>query len=109
MRDLATLFVHLIWTVFRLLSPGGARSVVAESMLLKHQLPILNRSREQAPDLRPTDLRSAITRSRPRGRRQVFVMHATRHRCGAHPVGLLRPTAGEWCRGRHDEAGRSCE
>jgi transposase InsO family protein len=55
MRDLATLFVHLIWTVFRLLSPGGVRSVVSESVLLRHQLLILNRSRERAPNLRPTD------------------------------------------------------
>lgn len=28
MFDLAALFVHLIWTALRLLSPGGARSVV---------------------------------------------------------------------------------
>ena len=38
MRDLAVLFVHLIATVARLLGRGGARSVVAESLLLKHQL-----------------------------------------------------------------------
>ena len=55
MFDLATLFVHLIRTALRLLSPGGARSVIAESMLLKHQLLILNRSRERAPNLRPAD------------------------------------------------------
>ena len=55
MRDLATLFVHLIWTVFRLLSPGGVRSVVAESVLLRHPLVILNRPRERAPNLRRTD------------------------------------------------------
>jgi len=34
MRDLATLLVHLIWTALRLLSPGGARTVAAESLLL---------------------------------------------------------------------------
>ena len=55
MRDLATLIVYLVWTVCRLLGPGGARSVVAESLLLKHQLLILNRARERAPNLRPTD------------------------------------------------------
>jgi len=55
MRHLATLLVHLICTALRLLSPGGARSVVAESMLLKHQLLILNRSRERAPNLKPAD------------------------------------------------------
>lgn len=49
------MLVHLIWTGLRSLSPGGARSVVAESVLLRHQLLILNRSRERAPNLRPAD------------------------------------------------------
>ena len=55
MRDLAILFIHLVVTVARLFGPGGARSVVAESLLVKHQLLILNRSRARAPDLRPSD------------------------------------------------------
>ena len=54
-RDLAILFIHLIVTITRLFGPGGARSVVAESLLVKHQLLILNRSRERAPVLRPID------------------------------------------------------
>ena len=44
MRDLFILFIHLITTVARLASPNGVRSVVAESLLVKHQLLILNRS-----------------------------------------------------------------
>jgi len=40
-RDLAVLFLHLLATVARLAGPGGARSVVAESVLVKHQLLIL--------------------------------------------------------------------
>jgi hypothetical protein len=36
--DLAVLFLHLLATVARLAGPGGARSVVAESVLVKHQL-----------------------------------------------------------------------
>jgi hypothetical protein len=55
MRDLAVLFIHLVVTIARLLGPGGARSVVAESLLVKHQLMILNRSRTRAPDLRSSD------------------------------------------------------
>jgi putative transposase len=55
MRDLAILFVHLVVTIARLLGPGGARTVVAESLLVKHQLLILNRSRARAPSLRPMD------------------------------------------------------
>jgi putative transposase len=55
MRDLVILFVHVIATLVRLLRPGGVRSVVAESVLLKHQLLILNRSRQRSPNLRTSD------------------------------------------------------
>jgi len=55
MRDLAVLFLHLLATVARLAGPGGARAVVAESVLVKHQLLILNRSRQRAPNLRLAD------------------------------------------------------
>jgi len=54
-RDLAVLFLHLLATVARLAGPGGARAVVAESVLVKHQLLILNRSRKRSPNLRPSD------------------------------------------------------
>ena len=49
MRDLVVLFLHLLATVARLAGPGGARAVVAESVLVKHQLLILNRSRATFP------------------------------------------------------------
>ncbi len=52
MRELVLLPVHLISTLARLLGPGCVRSVVAESLLVKHQLLILNRPRERAPNLR---------------------------------------------------------
>src|ERR1700694_284316 len=55
MRDLAVLFLHLLATVARLAGPGGARSVVAEPVLVKHQLLILNRARKRSPHLRPSD------------------------------------------------------
>jgi hypothetical protein len=51
LRDLAILLVHLMTTVARLMGPGGARAVIAESILVKHQLIILNRGRERAPNL----------------------------------------------------------
>src|ERR1700693_335234 len=51
MRDLAVLFLHLIATIAQLVGPGGARSVVAESLLVKQQLLILNRSRKRSPNL----------------------------------------------------------
>jgi len=55
MRDAFILFVHLIVTVARLTGPGGLRSVVAESMLVQHQLLILNRGRKRAPNLCTAD------------------------------------------------------
>ena len=55
MRDLAVLFLHLIVTIVRLAGPRGARSVVAESVLLKQQLLILNRPRKRSPNLRVAD------------------------------------------------------
>src|SRR6266699_4133846 len=55
MRDIFVLFVHIIATVFRLARPGGWRSVIAESTLVRHQLLILNRGRKRAPDLRVSD------------------------------------------------------
>ena len=54
MRDVI-LFIHLIVTVVRLARPGGLRSVVAESVLVKHQLQILNRRRKRAPNLRAVE------------------------------------------------------
>jgi len=54
-RDLAVLLVPRLATVARLAGPGGARAVVAESVLVKHQLLILNRSRKRSPNLRPSD------------------------------------------------------
>src|SRR5262249_42068485 len=45
----------LIGIVVRLAKPGGLRSVVAESVLVRHQLLILNRGRKRAPKLRAAD------------------------------------------------------
>jgi putative transposase len=55
MRNLFLLFVHVLITLVRVSRPGGVRSVIAESALLKHQLLILNRSRCRAPNLRASD------------------------------------------------------
>src|ERR1700680_2122997 len=55
MRDLAVLFLHLLATVARLARSGGAPAVVAESVLVKQQLLILNRSRKRSPNLRLAD------------------------------------------------------
>ena len=55
MSDFILLLVHLLVTLTRLTRPGGIRSLVAESVLIKHQLLILNRSRQRSPNLRVSD------------------------------------------------------
>ena len=55
MSNLVILFIHFIATLARLLGPGGVRSLVAESLLLKHQILILNRSRKRSPNLHVSD------------------------------------------------------
>jgi hypothetical protein len=50
-----TVFVPAGVTVFRLIKPGGLRAVVAESVLTRHQILILNRSRKRAPSLHVSD------------------------------------------------------
>ena len=55
MRDPIILLVHLIATLARLMAPGGLRSVVAESVLVKQQLLILTRARHRAPNLCASD------------------------------------------------------
>jgi putative transposase len=55
MRDLLLLAVQLIVTLAKLARPGGVRSVIAESLLLKHQLIIRGRFRRRAPPLTTID------------------------------------------------------
>src|SRR6266478_9134686 len=55
MRDIFTVFLHAIVVTIRLVQPGGLRSVVAESVLMRHQVLILNRGRKLAPNLRSSD------------------------------------------------------
>ena len=55
MRDFLVLTIHLLVTCMKLLRPGGVRAVAAESLLLKHQILISNRSRQRAPNLTTLD------------------------------------------------------
>jgi hypothetical protein len=43
MRAIFMLIVHLLTTLARILGVGGTRAVVVETLLVKHQLLILNR------------------------------------------------------------------
>ena len=55
MRYLLLLTIHLLVTFAKFLRPGGVRAVAAESLLLKHQILISNRSRLRAPNLTTLD------------------------------------------------------
>src|SRR5215475_4520511 len=55
MRNILTLVLHAIVTIIRVAQPGGVRAVVAESVLMRHQVLILNRGRKRAPNLRSSD------------------------------------------------------
>ena len=55
MRDLLILAIHLFVTLAKFLRPGGVRAVAAESLLLKQQLIVSNRSRQRAPNLSTVD------------------------------------------------------
>ena len=53
---------YLLWLILRLLAGlitllvgRGTRAVLAENLLLKHQLLVMRRSRRRAPNLRTTD------------------------------------------------------
>jgi hypothetical protein len=55
MKDLLLIVAHLLTTLARMLGPGGAKAIVADSLLMKQQLLIVNRSRQRAPNLTPVD------------------------------------------------------
>jgi putative transposase len=55
MRHLLILAIHLLTTIAKLMRPGGVRAVVAESLLLKHQLLVSSRARRRAPNLNTFD------------------------------------------------------
>jgi hypothetical protein len=46
MKDLLALLAHLLTTLAELLGPGGAKAIVADSLPMKQQLLIINRSRQ---------------------------------------------------------------
>ena len=55
MRDLLILAIHPVVTFVKILRRGGVGTVVAESLALKHQLLISNRSHRRAPNLTTFD------------------------------------------------------
>jgi hypothetical protein len=53
--EIFALIAHLLAIVVRVAVPGGVRAVIVESLLLKHQLLVLSRSRRRAPRLTSWD------------------------------------------------------
>jgi transposase InsO family protein len=85
MRVAFLLFIHLIVTIVKLIGPGGARGVIAETLAVKHQLLIASRSRQRAPNLTPTDrallgIWSLLIRPHRLPKVAVVVSLATLHR-----------------------------
>ena len=55
MKVLLLMLAHLLTTLAKLLGPGGAKAIVADSLLMKQQLLSINRSRRREPNLTPID------------------------------------------------------
>ncbi|VAX09119.1 hypothetical protein MNBD_GAMMA26-2294 [hydrothermal vent metagenome] len=55
MKDLIALLIHLLTTIAKLMGPGGAKAVIADSLLMKQQLLVINRSQQRAPNLAALD------------------------------------------------------
>ena len=55
MKDLVLVLIHLLTTLAKLLGPGGAKTIVADSLLMKQPLLVISRSRKRAPNLSVLD------------------------------------------------------
>lgn len=55
MRCISFLLLDLMVLTLKILRPGGTKSVIAENLLLRHQLTVIRRSHHRAPKLRTSD------------------------------------------------------
>ena len=55
MKEKMELLIHLIVSFVRLLKPGGMKAVIAETMIMKQQLIVMNRGRGRVPKLGTSD------------------------------------------------------
>ena len=55
MLEIIELLIHLTVTVIKLLKPGGVKVVMAETIVMKQQLIVVNRHRKRAPSLATRD------------------------------------------------------
>jgi hypothetical protein len=55
MKSAVLLFVHFLVLIANALRPGGIKAIIAENLILKHQLTVLSRARQKAPNLKAND------------------------------------------------------
>jgi len=55
MKDLLILLTHLLTTIAKLLGPGGAQAVIADSLLIKQQLLVISCSSRRVPNFSTAD------------------------------------------------------
>jgi putative transposase len=81
MREMFVLTAHLLVTLAKLARPGGLGAVAAESLAVKHQLLIMKRSLQRAPNLTPWDRLvlgfCALFVSRERLRKMAVIVKAS--------------------------------
>jgi hypothetical protein len=49
------LTIHFTVTVIRLLKPGGAKTMVANTLIMKQQLVVMSRSKKRSPSVTSSD------------------------------------------------------
>ncbi len=55
MKSAILLIIHSLVLIVKALRPGGVKAIIAENVLLRHQLAVLGRSRQKAPNLHTSD------------------------------------------------------
>ena len=55
MPETIELLIHFLVSAIKLLRPGGVKVVMAETMIMKQQLIVMNRGRARAPKLGTSD------------------------------------------------------
>jgi hypothetical protein len=49
MLEIIELLTHCLFTLIKLLKPGGMKRLMAESIVMKQQLIVMNRARKKSP------------------------------------------------------------
>lgn len=55
MKSTVLLVVHSLVLTVKALRPGEIKALIAENLILKHQLTVLSRTRQRSPNMKATD------------------------------------------------------